>query len=68
MRTMIGQVAGDTAVRWFVYLLVAAFGAWAVVVLAAIGRAVGARPRASRSEGIVPMSHARSHEKEPPNV
>jgi hypothetical protein len=27
MRTMIGQVAGDTAVRWFVYLPVAAFGA-----------------------------------------
>jgi hypothetical protein len=46
---MTGLIAGDTALRWFVYLLVLTLGAWGVAMLAWIGVAV--RRRAQRRDG-----------------
>lgn len=55
---MTGLVAGDTALRWSVYLLASAFVAWivTVVVLAAsaLGRRVCRYARAWRSRSFVP--------------
>ena len=42
---MTGWVAGDTALRWYVYLLVLAFSVWGVLVLVLIAGGVGCRAR-----------------------
>jgi hypothetical protein len=36
----VGLIAGETALRWFVYLLVFAFGVWALAVLGSIAVAI----------------------------